>query len=363
MGKPTPTERIAAIRRALLAAYDAGKRSLPWRGETDPYRIWVSEVMLQQTRVETVIPFYRKWLERFPTLAELACAEEDDVLRVWQGMGYYTRARRLHGAAQMLRERNGGAVPSSAEALREVPGVGEYTAGAVASIAFGQVVPAVDGNVRRVLARVFDLPKPTATELRAVAGGLVDPERPGDFNQALMDLGAVVCTPRSASCGSCPLDSVCLALERGTVKERPAKRPRKSVPEVEVAVVVGVWEEGCDGLTRFLVRRRPDRGLLAGMWEFPGMEMEGVGEAPRAARRLLQELGLTKRGKPIAMDTVRHAFSHLRARYWPLLIHVTEGGVGGEGRWVTWREMEELPLSAAQRKIARVARELVTLDP
>ena len=213
------TDFAAEIRRRLLSAYDVGKRDLPWRGEEDPYRIWVSEVMLQQTRVETVVPYYRAWMDRFPTVEALAEADEDEVLRAWQGFGYYSRARRLREGARVVRERFGGCLPRSSLELRDLPGVGEYTAGAVASIAFGEVVPAVDGNVKRVLARLFDVPTPSPAELRALAADLVDPKRPGDFNQALMELGATVCTPRAPLCGECPLDSICLALERGTVND------------------------------------------------------------------------------------------------------------------------------------------------
>lgn len=278
-------ERVASrtatrIRRLLLSAYDAGKRDLPWRGETDPYRVWVSEVMLQQTRVETVVPYYEAWLERFPDLDALAVAEEDDVLRVWQGLGYYSRARRLHQGARVVRERFGGELPEESADLRALPGVGEYTAGAVASIAFGEVVPAVDGNVRRVLARLFDLPNPKPASLRSLAAELVDPVRPGDFNQALMELGALICTPRAPRCEECPLASECLALTRGTVADRPPARARKAVPEVDVVVLVAAVREPAGG-SSLLLRKRPDEGLLAGMWEFPGVEQPpGVEHLP-----------------------------------------------------------------------------------
>ncbi len=281
--KRAAARNAATVRRLLLAAYDAGKRSLPWRGETDPYRIWVSEVMLQQTRVETVIPYYGRWLERFPDIATLAAAEEDEVLRVWQGLGYYSRARRLHEGARVVRERHGGFLPSSSEELRNLPGVGHYTAGAVASIAFGEAVPAVDGNVRRVLSRLFDLPNPSSIQLRRLSATLVDPKRPGDFNQALMELGATVCKPKSPKCGICPVDEECRARVAGTVEDRPSRKPKKLAPEVDVAVAVAVVRDE-SGELQFLLRKRPVSGLLAGMWEFPGVAME---EAPalQVARR------------------------------------------------------------------------------
>ncbi len=350
-GAPAPTsEDLGAIRRLLLAAYDVGRRDLPWRGESDPYRVWVSEVMLQQTRVETVIPYYRKWVERFPRLDALARAEEDEVLGVWQGLGYYSRARRLLGAARLVRERYGGDLPESAAALRRLPGVGEYTAGAVASIAFGEVVPAVDGNVRRVLARLFDLPDPGPSRLRELAAALVDPARPGDFNQALMELGATVCLPRAPGCASCPLEVLCAARARGTVEERPARRRRAPVPEVDVAVVVGAWLGGEDGL-HLLMRRRPQDGLLAGMWEFPGVEIDG-GSCPReAAVGLLSRLGLRGAGEPLELERIFHAFSHLKVRYHPSLFRV-RGPLAVEGcRWVSRADRERLPIPTAQRRI------------
>ncbi len=198
-----------ALRRALLAFYDARRRDLPWRRDPDPYRVWVSEVMLQQTRVDAVVPYYERWLRRFPTLHALATAEPDEVLRAWEGLGYYARARNLHRAARVVRERHAGDVPSEPAALRELPGVGDYTAGAIASIAFGRREPAVDGNVRRVLARLLDVADPPPARLRAVAAALVPAERPGDFNQALMELGALVCTARVPRCADCPVRGVC----------------------------------------------------------------------------------------------------------------------------------------------------------
>src|SRR5690606_12408822 len=196
--------RLSAIRRALLRHYDQHRRELPWRGTADPYRVWVSEIMLQQTRADVVAPYYERWLERFPTLDALADAELDDVLHAWQGLGYYARARNLHRAARMVRERHGGELPRDAAALRALPGVGAYTAGAIASIAFGEPCPAVDGNVRRVLARLFDLADAAPGTIHELAARLVPRRRAGDFNQALMDLGATVCSPRRQACGECP---------------------------------------------------------------------------------------------------------------------------------------------------------------
>ena len=186
-------------RRRLLEHYDAHGRNLPWRESREPYRVWVSEIMLQQTRVETVVPYYARWMERFPTVAALAQADEQSVLKAWEGLGYYARARNLHRSARMVREKLRGDLPTSASSLRTLPGIGAYSAGAIASIAYGEVVPAVDGNARRVLSRLFDEDGTSDALLRRRAVELLDPDRPGDWNQALMELGATVCVPRSMS--------------------------------------------------------------------------------------------------------------------------------------------------------------------
>ncbi|MDX1661748.1 MAG: A/G-specific adenine glycosylase, partial [Gemmatimonadota bacterium] len=235
---PSDTDRVEAIRRRLLDHYDREKRDLPWRGETDPYRVWVSEVMLQQTRVESVVPYYLDWIERFPDVEALAAADRADVLRAWEGLGYYSRARNLHDAARIVAERFDGAVPDTAGTLRELPGVGAYTAGAVASIAFDRPEPAIDGNARRVLARLFDVEKPTPARLRRIADDLVPRDRPGDFNQAIMELGATICAPRSPACGSCPLAPRCESLANGTVDRRPGPRRRAAVSDHDVGVAV-----------------------------------------------------------------------------------------------------------------------------
>ncbi|MGD8359960.1 MAG: A/G-specific adenine glycosylase [Gemmatimonadota bacterium] len=390
-GDESSSNRAAArapeIRRLLLGAYDAEKRDLPWRGESDPYRIWVSEVMLQQTRVETVIPYYKEWVTRFPSLETLAMADEEEVLRAWQGLGYYSRARNLHGAARVVRERLGGALPGSYLALRALPGVGEYTAGAVASIAFGEAVPAVDGNARRVLSRIFDLPAPAPRVIRNLAGTLVDPARPGDFNQALMELGSRICTPRSPGCERCPVASLCLARERGSVEDRPGARVRRPPKEVDLVVLVGVVVG--PGSPRFLVRKRPPTGLLAGLWEFPTIEVEpgegalgralewarepgilGEGELPgEEMEKVAVEGGVSLDSSPGGpamcrrLDSVEHLFTHLRARYHPFLIRLSgERGPLAGGRYVSLEELEKLPVPVAQRRILDAAMAAMAAD-
>jgi A/G-specific adenine glycosylase len=315
------------LRAALLAHYDRHARDLPWRGVSDPYRVLVSEVMLQQTRVETVRRYYDAWLDRFPDLRALAAAEQDEVLKAWEGLGYYRRARNLHRAARVVREEWAGAVPGGYEDLRTLPGIGEYTAGAVASIAFGAAVPAVDGNVRRVLSRLFDVPRPSAAWLRRRAAELVDPDRPGDWNQALMELGATVCTPRSPSCPECPLAPPCRARARGTQAERPERREVAPSPTVDIALAV------MHARDRVLLVRRPTEGLLGGMWAFPERELD-VGarasaseDAHDAAMELVGAHGLVAVRAPVELPLCRHKFTHLEARYRPWAIEVDPGPV------------------------------------
>ena len=351
------------LRAELLTFYDRRKRDLPWRRESDPYRILVSEIMLQQTRVDTVMEYYGAWLKQFPDLDALADAEEGAVLKAWEGLGYYRRARNLHAAARAVRDRWAGEVPSAAADLRDLPGVGEYTAGAVASIAFGEAVPAVDGNVRRVLARLYDVAAPTAPWLRDTAAELVDPDRPGDWNQAVMELGATVCTPRGPRCGDCPVAWACAARSAGTVAERPAPAPRRAPRKAVIALAVLRAPGG-----EVLLERRGEGGVLAGMWALPEREVDGVDEAGEAARELAAQLLAT--GHESTADTsaapvldarplphVRHRFTHIDATYVPWLVEVAvvevrrPGGSDRETRWAGLAERSELAVPVAQRAV------------
>jgi A/G-specific adenine glycosylase len=356
---PRSPESIGALRRTLLEHYDEHHRRLPWRGETDPYRILVSEVMLQQTRVETVVDYYGAWLERFPDLATLGAADADDVLEAWEGLGYYRRARNLHEAARVVRERWDGALPETYAALRELPGIGEYTAGAVASIAFGEAVPAPDGNVRRVLARLFDQPEPRPAWLREAAASLVDPERPGDWNQALMELGASICSPRAPRCARCPVAEWCMARERGTQEERPATVPRRAPRTATYALAV-LHRAG-----RILLERRPPEGLLGGMWAFPEREVADRAEAPAAATTLAVGLGWPRPDGAEPLPIREHRFTHIHATYVPFLIEVARTPAEGDPeteRDIVWLDANgpaEIALPVAQRRVLDSARDYI----
>jgi A/G-specific adenine glycosylase len=326
----------AEITEALLRHYEANRRDLPWRDRGDAYAVWVSEVMLQQTRVDTARPYFERWLRRFPTLNHLADASVNDVLRAWQGLGYYARARNLHRAARMVRERHGGQLPADVDQLRSLPGVGEYTAGAVASIAFGAAVPAVDGNVRRVLARLHDLEAPTAGELRALAARLIPEDRPGDLNQALMELGATVCLPRSPRCEACPVATWCRAREAGVQEARPRPKKRAPVPEFRVSTRVLVQADG-----RALLVRRPEAGMLGGLWEFPAEPL------PPWIQALL-----AKADSGVELEPVRHEFSHRVETYHPTVHRVAHPGRVAEGAWVPLDDLASVALPAAQTRIA-----------
>jgi A/G-specific adenine glycosylase len=344
-----PSPSIPRVRRLLLRHYDEHRRALPWRDVSDPYGTWVSEVMLQQTRVETVIPYYLRWMDRFPSLDTLADAPEDDVLELWKGLGYYSRARNLQSAARLVRERHDGRLPREVAELSELPGIGTYTAGAIASIAFGARAPAVDGNTRRVLCRLFNLPSPSPDQLHDLADAVVDPRRPGDFNQALMDLGAIVCTPRSPRCGSCPLSKDCRAAAEGVAESRPLPTRRARPPERAFAVAVLVDPRG-----RALLVRRPPRGLLAGLWAFPESEMEGHASAARVAKRVARDLGHPRTSRAHRLDSVRHTFTHLRAHYFPHLMRTLETDVSDDAdrRWMDPARLDGLAVPAAQQRIA-----------
>ena len=346
---PSP-DQLGDFRSSLLQYYDRFRRDLPWRGETDPYRILVSEIMLQQTRVETVLRYYESWLKRFPTLGALASANSREVLKAWEGLGYYRRARNLHSAARRIRELPGGHFPTSYRDLRQLPGVGQYTAGAVASIGFGEIVPAVDGNVRRVLARLFDKREPRARWLNRTAAELVDKDRPGDWNQALMELGAMICSPKNPRCEDCPVQLWCTAHEQGTQALSPAGVRRVPAREISFLLVILQTEEG-----EVMLVQRPPEGLLAGMWAFPEQELAKPLDCAATSRdraiELAMSLGAEVVGVASALAEVQHRFTHLQARYRPWVVPVAKL-LNGEGNvWMTPGEPVDFPIPVAQHKV------------
>jgi len=325
-------EIAAFFRDGLLDWFRRHKRDLPWRSESDPYRIWVSEIMLQQTRVDTVIPYYERFIRQYPTLDALADAPEEEVLKAWEGLGYYSRARNLLAGVREVKELYGGVVPDSREEISSLKGIGPYTAGAILSIAYNKPEPAVDGNVMRVLARFFliedDIAKPrTRIAMEDLVRGMMPAGSAGDFNQALMELGALVCTPKAPHCLTCPVMEKCQGRIAGRELKLPVKKKAKpSRIEYRAAALI---EGTGENRGRILVRRRPDSGLLAGMWELPHVEVgadEWADEALWSAR-----LAEGLRGHGIALEAVErlrdetHVFSHIR---WEMRVMRCRGEIG-----------------------------------
>ncbi len=299
--------------KMLLAWYDTRATDLPWRGTGNPYHVWLSEIMLQQTQIETVKPYYARFLEAYPTVQSLAAAPLDDVLKLWEGLGYYSRARNLHKAAQVVANELGGEWPTTAADLQaKLPGVGRYTAGAIASIAFDEPAAVLDGNVIRVLTRLEDIADDvtqTATKNRLwdIAQARVPTTRPGDYNQAIMELGQAVCRPRNPACDECPVQRHCLAYTNGTQHERPVKKKRAKTPHYDVAAGM-VWDDA----GRVLIAQRPLDGLLGGLWEFPGGKQEPDETLPECLQRELhEELGIDVAVGEL-FTVVKHAFTHFR---------------------------------------------------
>ena len=272
--------KVSGAAGRLLDWYRPRRRSVPGRNESDPYRIWVAEVMAQQTRISTVIPYYEAFVDRFPDVETLAASSLDEVLKAWEGLGYYGRARNLHRAAREVQARYGGRLPEEVGTLRSLPGIGAYTAGAIASIAFGRPEPAVDGNVRRVLARLFDLEQPSPRRLDELSRELIGKAggRAGSLNQALMDLGSSVCTPRSPDCDVCPVEVDCLAFRRGTVALRPSRHKRAPLPHRDIAAAIDIGV--VHGVPRERYRqptpRQPHKAFRFGRWKTPRRSSDRV---------------------------------------------------------------------------------------
>ncbi len=354
-----PEKRYAQIRKALLVWFAECARDLPWRRTRDPYAIWISEIMLQQTRVRAVVPYYERFLQRFPTVESLARARLDTVIKLWEGLGYYARARNLHRAAQEIVTRYGGHLPASREQLLMLPGIGRYTAGAIASIAFGRREPLVDGNVTRVLCRIFRIkgsPKDATIQERiwAIAGKLVPAGPAGQFNQALMELGREICLPRHPRCSDCPAHRRCEARLHEEQDSLPNRVPKKQLPFYPVAVGV-IYRDG-----RILIDQRKPDGLLGGLWEFPGGKKRR-GETLEAAlrREVREELALTVRvGRPLAL--VDHTYSHFRVRIHAFECTYVSGTphcIGcADFKWVRPVDLGRYAFPAANKKIIEILR-------
>ena len=339
----------------LLVWYVDHARDLPWREMSDPYAIWVSEIMLQQTRVTTVIPYFERWMERFPSLEILAESTQEEVLILWEGLGYYRRARALHRAARVVAEAYGGEIPRDAKTLQKLPGIGRYTAAALASIAFGQDEPALDGNIRRVLSRYFNVTDPIHTSVgENRLWSLVEEYLPqgeaSAYNQALMDLGALICLPKNPTCSHCPLRCGCQAKALDLQEERPVRKKKASIPHHTVTAAV-IFQNG-----NVLLARRSQDGLLGGMWEFPGGKQEsGESLSDCLAREIKEELGVAIQVGEM-LGVFNHAYTHFRVTlhaFWcQLLTDEIKLSVHTDWAWAPLSNLDEYPMGKIDRQIA-----------
>ncbi len=354
------------LARLLVAWHDTHQRELPWRnapaGARDPYAVWISEVMAQQTRLEVVAGYYTRWMERFPTIAALAQADLQAVLKQWEGLGYYARARNLHKAAQTVVARHGGRLPASRHELLALPGIGPYTVGAIRSIAFNAPEPLLDGNVKRIFSRLVDISEPIddpAVEKRLwqMAADLVqaaDPASAGACNEAVMELGALICIPGRPRCPLCPVAHLCRAAAHGTQAARPVRRPRRRTPHYDVAAGV-IWQAE-PWHSPLLLAQRPADGMLGGLWEFPGGKLEPHdADLPACLRReIREELGIEiDVGAPVV--SVPHAYTHFRITLHAFHARHRAGAPQPLGcadwRWVTLSELDAYPLPVTDRKV------------
>lgn len=339
----------------LLAWYDHHKRDLPWRDCGDPYKVWISEIMLQQTRVDQATPYYHRFIERFPTVQDLAAADQQEVLKVWEGLGYYSRARHLHHAAQTVVEEFDGKLPDTWDEITSLKGIGPYTASAILSIAFQKEFAVVDGNVIRVISRYFGIEddiRRTATknEIQDLADDLIDAERPGDFNQALMELGATVCVPSSPNCQNCAVNSECVAYKTVKTDEIPYKSPAKKRPHHQIGV--GIIQNENDEV---LIALRPEDAMLGGLWEFPGGKQQEDEEIEETVvRELNEELGVNiEVTKPFMK--LDHAYSHFKITMHAFLCKLVEGTPKAKNsqrvKWISIDELEDYPFPKANRRL------------
>jgi A/G-specific adenine glycosylase len=330
------------------------KRDLPWRRDRRPYSVWVSEIMLQQTRVDQAEGYYRRFMELFPDVGALAQAPLDQVLKVWEGLGYYSRALHLHQGARLVRQEHGGEIPSDYNRLIQIPGIGRSTAGAILSLAFNRPFPILDGNVKRVLSRFYHITRPldqseTGKTLWQKAAAVLPEKKPGSFNEALMELGALICLPKDPGCARCPLRKGCQARIKGDATELPIKKPAKKIPHFDVTAAV-IRKAG-----KILITRRPEKGLLGGLWEFPGGKQQ-PGETLEAClkREITEELAIEIMvGEPFLQ--VRHAYSHFKITLHTFFCRHRKGRIQKIGiqdyRWVKPEELNHYAFPRADRRV------------
>lgn len=363
MGGKTQAVRAtmdARIQENLIRWFESGQRDLPWRRSYEPYAVWISEIMLQQTQVKTVLPYFDRWMRRFPDVRSVAEASEEEILKCWEGLGYYSRARNIRKAAQVLDREYQGTLPRSHRALLRLPGIGRYTAGAIMSVAFNEDYPLVDGNVERVLTRVFDVEFPlgepaTKQALWKFAERLIPPGRARLFNQAMMELGALVCLPRNPLCPDCPIQAECASLKAGTVALRPIPAKKRAPSPIDVAVGILVGDDD-----RLLIQKRPPTGLMAHLWEFPGGKVRD-GERPDAAlvREFQEELELRIQGLD-RLTTLRHSYTSFRVTLHAFFCKPAGNGqepvphAAVDVRWVTVEELRHYAFPAANKKLIRM---------
>jgi len=344
------------IQRKLLAWYDKTKRDLPWRNTKDPYSIWVSEVMLQQTQVKTVIPYYERWIKTLPTIDKLANAPEKKILKLWEGLGYYSRAKNLKKSAKIICKEMNGKLPNTVKNLRNLPGIGRYTAGAISSIAFGLKAPILDGNVKRVLSRLFCINKNGTTSafencLWEKAEGLLPVRRPGDFNQALMELGATVCIPGSPICQQCPLRTICEAFLKNKVNEFPPSKKIKSSKKIEVSTGIIIKNK------KVYIQQRLKNGLMGGLWEFPGGKREqGESSEECLKREIKEELRVNVVSLNKVM-TIKHTYTQFRVTLTVFNCKLQKKQIRPDGceqwKWVSLLNLKKYPFPAANVKIVK----------
>jgi A/G-specific adenine glycosylase len=359
-----PGKQVPDFRRRLLAWFADRKRDLPWRRTSDPYRIWISEIMLQQTRVAAVIPYYKQFVAKFPSVRALARARTETVLGRWAGLGYYSRARNLHRAAKEIVARHGGQLPQNYEATLALPGIGRYTAAAVLSIAYGQPLAVLDGNVARVLARIGavqgDLRAPAVwRELETMAQNLLAAQAPGDWNQAMMELGATVCTPKSPRCEECPVAKWCRARKLGIADQLPAKRIKRATQQVTLAAAV-ILDSG--GRTLLVRQNNGDGALFSRMWQFPALETTG-NAAAELTRYLHTNFEFAIDGNFTPLKTSRHFVTFRNIRLEPFMIRVARLPRIKGARTTTLGRLGNLPISNATRKIVLAALENANRPP